>query len=116
MESCPDISEIDSYFQNMSNDFVESSFMLGRNHVLRNVEYLERFKKINAWSIGTWNVRIRRNSILKHGTEADKARLGPGTRYNQPHKEKRKFSKAPRALYRTAEINQAILYLANQDE
>ena len=45
MELCPGISEINSDFQNISNDFVESSFMLGRNHVLRNVEYLERFKK-----------------------------------------------------------------------
>ena len=77
---------------------------------------IQRGLKINAWSIGTWNVQNRRTSILKHGTEADKARLGPGTRYNQPHKEKRKFSKAPRALYRMAEINRAISYLANQEE
>ena len=49
-------------------------------------------------------------------TEAEKARLGPATRYNQPHKEKRKFFKAPRALYRTEEINRSISYLANRDE
>ena len=61
---------------------------------LSQVEYVKSKKKMDSWTIITWNMRIGRNSILNHGTEADKERLGPAGIQNQPHREKRTFPKS----------------------
>ena len=50
---------------------------------------------------------------MKHGTEADKLRLPPPTRYNQPHRNKRKFSKSGRRESKKKSLNCAVHFLNN---
>ena len=60
-------------------------------------------------------MRIRRNSLLKHETDTDTAKLVPSTRYNKPHEEKIHISRANGSVSRLAEIDRAISYLENQE-
>ena len=50
---------------------------------------------------------------MKHGTEADKLRLPPPTRHNQPHQNKRKFSKSGARESKKKILNCAVNFLNN---
>jgi hypothetical protein len=49
-------------------------------------------RNLEGWSVGTWSMKTRRNQIVRQGNETDKMNLSAATRYNEPHKEKRKFN------------------------
>ena len=111
MESSAEIGEIDSDGSKITDEFVRSTFLIGKNCVLSQVEYVKSMKKMDSWTISTWNMRIRRNSILKHGTEADKERIGPAGIQNQPHREKRTFPKSNAELSKKIRVDRAMNYL-----
>lgn len=114
IESYSEIIEMDSDWNKISNEFIETIFSLGKNYVLSQVEYIKSIKKINSWTISTQKMIIRRNSILKKGTNAYKMLLGPSKSYNELHKEKRKFSKANSASSKKLRVDIAMNYLSSK--
>ena len=50
---------------------------------------------------------------MKHGTEADKLRLPPPTRHNQPYRNKRKFSKSGTRESKKKILNCTVNFLNN---
>ena len=50
---------------------------------------------------------MKRSEIMKFGTEADKARLPPITRYNKPHAQKRSFATANSHAAKESRIEKA---------
>lgn len=91
----------------ITNVFVNSSFIIGENRVLGTVEYLKEKTKKNLWKISTWRFGMKCSEILKHNTEADKARLPPMTRCNKPHAQKRAFATANTHTAKESRIEEA---------
>ena len=81
-----DPSKIDS-------TIIRETFALTTQHLKANVcSFL--FQKESAilenWSIGSWSTYTQRNYNIKHGNQSDIDNLPPQTRYNAPHRTKRK--------------------------
>ena len=73
-------------------DFVmdaQESFKIGYAYLKARVEYIFTSirMKPETWCVAYWSVRVQRSSIMKKGTEADKARLPAPTRKNAPRKQ-----------------------------
>ena len=72
----------------ITEEVVRSTYEVGTNFLRSQYEYI--FSKpdgvTEAYSLGTWTFKIKASEVMKHGTDADKARLQGGI---QKHKQKR---------------------------
>ena len=48
---------------------------------------------------------------LKKGTAEEKLRLGPATKFNRPHKEKRSFVKSNKSISKKLKIDRAVTFI-----
>ena len=67
----------------------QESFKIGYAYLKARVEYIFTTirMKPETWCVAYWSVKVQRSSIMKKGTEADKARLPAPTRKNAPRKQ-----------------------------
>ena len=79
---------------NVTIERVEASFEIGLNFVLSQVSYIKKTKNHRSWTITTWSKKITYSSIIKNGTNEDKEKLPPVTRFNSPHQGKRKMKQS----------------------
>ena len=110
MEAAPEINLPSP--ERLDNEFVESSYKTGKIHVLNTVEYIKQMNRSDSWRVATWSQRVKRNSIMKNGTQADKDRLPPPTRWNSRHTAKRTFTKGNSATAKRARVECAMSLLS----
>jgi hypothetical protein len=69
----------------MTDVAIESIYDQCVNFLKENVSFCFQSRRTNAtqWGVGTWSLKTRRSTILKHGTEADKAKVAAATNRNQ---------------------------------
>ena len=67
----------------------QESFKIALAYLKARVEYVFSSPKMKpeTWCVAYWSVRVQRSSIMKRGTEADKARLPEPTRKNAARKQ-----------------------------
>ena len=69
--------------KNCSNSDFEIYYNKCIQYLKSRVSYCFEKKGHRTWSTGTWSVRIQRSSIVKNGTEDDKAQLGTESKRNR---------------------------------
>ena len=73
---------------NITEEVIHDTYEVGTNFLRSQYEYI--FARpdgvTEAYSIGTWSFKIKPSEVMKHGTDADKARQPGGI---QKHKQKR---------------------------
>ena len=87
--------DIPSDSQNMTSRELKHLYDLGIEHVKKVASYIfDKYDKKNSdWNVSTWSTKVRRNAILKNGSQSDIAQLPPATRYNHTHTGTRKKRK-----------------------
>ena len=86
MESAPNLPDLNE--ENISSQFIESSFLTATEYLKSNVcSYVwQKHKKHESWKVSTWSKRVNYQVILKEGTEEDIKNLPPETRKNKKRK------------------------------
>ena len=95
-ESIKEAIALPSNASDINAKLLQESYSIATNHLKANVcgfLWEKKKKNIENWTIGSWSLCTQRNYILKHGNESDKRNLPVETRFNAPHRTKRKFQK-----------------------
>jgi hypothetical protein len=86
MEAAPGIKIRET---GIDSDYLHTSFHAAREYLKTRVRYA--FENENwhpeRWGISTWSRKVQRSSILKHGTEQDKANLPPESNHNKSRRQ-----------------------------
>jgi hypothetical protein len=74
--------------------FVQESFARATDYLKQNVSYISWAKAkheadLGQYKIATWSKKVQYNSIVKHGSPEDIAKLPPKSKRNQQHVRKR---------------------------
>lgn len=97
MMEAPELSALDRLIKTkggaFSIDEIKGFYEKGVTHVLNQVEYIKALNSA-SWTVTTWSGRVSFKQIMEKGTDADKNRLPDETRYNQPHRQKRKMQQS----------------------
>ena len=86
---------IPSDLTEISSSFVDNTYEKATNHLKTHVcSFLwGNQKNVEEWTIGSWSACTSHSYIMKYGIESDRGNLPPETRYNAPHRKKRKINK-----------------------
>jgi hypothetical protein len=77
--------EVPRNTQQMTDGEIERIYDQCINFLKENVSYCFQSRRANPtnWALGTWSIKTRRSSILKNGTEEDKAKVVDATNRNR---------------------------------
>ena len=66
------------------------SFKIGYKYLVTRVQYIFRNKKIkpDSWRVSYWSMKVQRSSIMKNGTDEDKAQLPEESKRNRKRNQK----------------------------
>ena len=83
MESAPDLRIRDG--DSIDATYLDQSFQLGKEYLKTRVSYIFDNANMNQnqWSVGTWSKKVARSSIMKYGSDSDKANLPAGSSRNR---------------------------------
>ena len=86
IESAPNLPDLNE--ENISSQFIESSFLTATEYLKSNVcSYVwQKHKKHESWKVSTWSKRVNYQVILKEGTEEDIKNLPQETMKNKKRK------------------------------
>ena len=75
MEAAPDLRIREG--NSIDAAYLDESFQIGREYLKTRVSYIFENPKMNQnqWSVGTWSKKVARSSIMKYGSDSDKANL-----------------------------------------
>ena len=95
MENTPGM-QLPEKYANINEEVLNSSFILATRYLKENIYsflFLDKNKRIESWTVGSWSKCTQRNHILKHGNANDIANLPDEKRENRAHVTKRTVSK-----------------------
>ena len=72
-------------------DYISASYAAGKEYLKTRVSYVFGNERLHPerWEISTWSKKVARSSILKNGTEQDKANLPPEQSHrNRPRQQR----------------------------
>ena len=93
-----------------NSTFIEMTYRVATKHLKENVcSFLWDDEKriIENWSVASWSCYTQPNYIRKHGNVSDIANLPQVTRYNAPHRTRRRMTK--RKVTEISEITEEIV-------
>ena len=86
--------------EQVNEQFITDSFEQATQHLKDNFRYIfTKPQDVTAeYKIGTWSKKIKRSEVLKHGTEEDKQRLPPPSKFNNKRTQKERSAPRKRRL------------------
>ena len=69
----------------MDAAYQNEMFQVVKDYLKTRLEYVFQNDKLHPenWEISTWSVKVQRSNIMKYGTESDKNKVGPPSRFNR---------------------------------